>query len=47
VRAVLVGRQPGSAMVEFRVADNGIGMDKATLARVFTSFTQADTSTTR
>ena len=47
VRAVLVGRQPGSAVVEFRVADNGIGMDKATLARVFTSFTQADTSTTR
>src|ERR1700686_2587867 len=47
VRAVLVGRQPGTAVVEFRVADNGIGMDKATLARVFTSFTQADTSTTR
>jgi signal transduction histidine kinase/DNA-binding response OmpR family regulator len=47
VRAALVGRQPGSAVVEFRVADNGIGMDKATLARVFTSFTQADTSTTR
>jgi signal transduction histidine kinase/DNA-binding NarL/FixJ family response regulator len=47
VRAVLVGRPPGGAVVEFRVADNGIGMDKATLARVFTSFTQADTSTTR
>jgi len=47
VRAVLVARQPGSAVVEFRVADNGIGMDKATLAKVFTSFTQADTSTTR
>jgi two-component system, sensor histidine kinase and response regulator len=47
VRAVLVGRPSGSAVVEFRVADNGIGMDKATLARVFTSFTQADTSTTR
>jgi signal transduction histidine kinase/HPt (histidine-containing phosphotransfer) domain-containing protein len=47
VRAVLVSHQPGSAVVEFRVADNGIGMDKATLARVFTLFTQADTSTTR
>src|SRR3984893_1516249 len=47
VRAVLVGRQPDSAVVEFRVTDNGIGMDEATLARVFTSFTQADASTTR
>ena len=47
VRAVLVDRQPGTAVVEFRVTDNGIGMDKAALTRVFTSFTQADTSTTR
>jgi two-component system sensor histidine kinase/response regulator len=47
VRAVLVQRQADSAVVEFRVADNGIGMNKGTLARVFTSFTQADTSTTR
>jgi signal transduction histidine kinase/ActR/RegA family two-component response regulator/HPt (histidine-containing phosphotransfer) domain-containing protein len=47
VRAMLVGRRPDKAVVEFRVTDNGIGMDQATLARVFTSFTQADTSTTR
>jgi len=47
VRAVLVGRQPDNAVVEFRVTDNGIGMDEATLARVFTLFTQADASTTR
>jgi signal transduction histidine kinase/CheY-like chemotaxis protein/HPt (histidine-containing phosphotransfer) domain-containing protein len=47
VRAVLVDRQPGNAVVEFRVTDNGIGMTEGTLARVFTSFTQADTSTTR
>jgi signal transduction histidine kinase/CheY-like chemotaxis protein/HPt (histidine-containing phosphotransfer) domain-containing protein len=47
VRAVLVHRQVDSALVEFRVTDNGIGMDKGTLARVFTSFTQADASTTR
>jgi len=30
-----------------RVADNGIGMDQATVQHLFTSFTQADTSTTR
>jgi signal transduction histidine kinase/CheY-like chemotaxis protein/HPt (histidine-containing phosphotransfer) domain-containing protein len=47
VRAVLVDRQPGHAVVEFRVSDNGIGMNDDTLARVFTSFTQADASTTR
>jgi signal transduction histidine kinase/CheY-like chemotaxis protein/HPt (histidine-containing phosphotransfer) domain-containing protein len=47
VRAVLVDRQADTAVVEFRVTDNGIGMNKGTLARVFTSFTQADTSTTR
>jgi signal transduction histidine kinase/CheY-like chemotaxis protein/HPt (histidine-containing phosphotransfer) domain-containing protein len=47
VRALLVGRQPGNAVVEFRVTDNGIGMDDAALARIFTSFTQGDASTTR
>jgi signal transduction histidine kinase/CheY-like chemotaxis protein/HPt (histidine-containing phosphotransfer) domain-containing protein len=47
VRAVLVDRQPDKALVEFRVTDNGIGMNEETLARMFTSFTQADTSTTR
>ena len=47
VRAVLAERRPEQVTVEFRVADNGIGMDQETLARLFTPFTQADTSTTR
>jgi PAS domain S-box-containing protein len=33
--------------LEFRVTDNGIGMDETTQAQLFTPFTQADTSTTR
>ena len=47
VRAVLAEHRPEQVTVEFRVADNGIGMDQDTLARLFTPFTQADTSTTR
>jgi PAS domain S-box-containing protein len=33
--------------VEFVIADDGIGMDEATLARLFTPFMQADDSTTK
>jgi two-component system sensor histidine kinase/response regulator len=47
VRAMLAERNPEQVVVEFRVADNGIGMDEETLSRLFTPFTQADTSTTR
>src|SRR3989338_5725334 len=34
-------------LLEFRVTDNGIGMDEQTQARLFTALTQADSSTTR
>jgi PAS domain S-box-containing protein len=46
VRVVLVQRGQ-KAVVEFSVSDNGIGMDEATLGRLFTPFTQADESTTK
>jgi PAS domain S-box-containing protein len=42
-----VRERPGEVTVEFNVADNGVGMDEKTLARLFTPFTQADVSTTR
>ncbi len=47
LRAVLAESTPEQVTLEFRVADNGIGMDERTQARLFTPFTQADSSTTR
>jgi two-component system sensor histidine kinase/response regulator len=47
VRTVLVGEQPDQLFVEFQVSDNGIGMDEEIQARIFSSFTQADSTTTR
>jgi two-component system sensor histidine kinase/response regulator len=47
VRAVLVRQSLDRAVVEFRVSDNGIGMDLETQSRLFAAFTQADVSTTR
>ena len=47
VRAVLAARQAGRVVIDIHVTDNGIGMDDATQARLFTSFAQADASTTR
>ncbi len=47
VRALLVEQGAEKVTVELRVTDNGIGMDHATQARLFTAFTQADVSTTR
>jgi len=47
LRVSLVEQRAEQVTVEFRVIDNGIGMDKETQARLFTAFTQADASTTR
>ncbi len=47
VRASLVGHGPDRVTVEFRVVDNGIGMDEKAQAKLFSYFTQADASTTR
>ncbi|MFZ2303053.1 MAG: PAS domain S-box protein [Gallionella sp.] len=42
-----VDGNPDRVTLEFRVTDNGIGIDKETQARLFSPFTQADSSTTR
>jgi len=47
VRAELASLDAEQVCVLLRVIDNGIGIDEATAARLFTSFTQADASTTR
>ena len=47
VRAEQLGRNGDAVQVRLRVRDNGIGMDEAMQSRLFTAFTQADSSTTR
>ena len=47
VRALLVEENPEDVWLEFQVSDNGIGLDKDSLARIFAPFVQADISTTR
>jgi PAS domain S-box-containing protein len=47
VRALVAENDTEHVMLEFQVADNGIGLDEATRARIFSPFIQADASTTR
>ena len=47
VRADVEAGDAQSATVHFSVSDTGIGMDSATIARIFQPFTQADESTSR
>jgi signal transduction histidine kinase/ligand-binding sensor domain-containing protein/CheY-like chemotaxis protein/HPt (histidine-containing phosphotransfer) domain-containing protein len=47
VKADVDGAQSDRAVVRISVADTGVGMDVATIAKIFEPFTQADESTTR
>ncbi|KQW93685.1 hypothetical protein ASC94_13905 [Massilia sp. Root418] len=46
-RAHMVAGNAGECVVRFEVSDQGIGLSKAEMAKLFVSFQQADTSTTR
>lgn len=47
IRVSLAGMDEGRAAIQCSVSDNGIGMTAEQVARLFTSFAQADPSTTR
>ena len=47
LRTLLVGEEGGEAMVRIEVSDTGIGIGEGERDRLFDSFSQADSSTTR
>ena len=47
VKADVVPADAGRALLEIAVSDTGVGMDAATIEKIFEPFTQADESTTR
>ncbi|RRJ84261.1 response regulator [Aestuariirhabdus litorea] len=47
VSVALMGRESGRSEYRFKVSDSGMGMTQQQIGQVFSSFSQADTSTTR
>jgi PAS domain S-box-containing protein len=47
LRALVVAHHADAVTIDFVIEDDGIGMDEATLAQLFTPFSQGDVSTTR